>query len=51
MIISPLLRAVLFSLGLGIIAYMLYVIIMWFVALGLIGAWVFTMVAGGGAGG
>lgn len=51
MIISPVLRAALFALVCGVIAYMLFVIISWFMALGLVGAWVFTMVAGGGAGG
>lgn len=51
MIISPVLRAILFALVCGVIAYMLFVIVTWFIALGMIGAWVFTLVAGGGAGG
>lgn len=51
MMISPVLRAALFALVCGIISYMLYVIVMWFIAVGMIGAWVFTLVAGGGSGG
>jgi hypothetical protein len=48
---SLILRSALFALMCGIIGYMLFVIIMWFIALGQVGAWVFTLVAGGGASG
>lgn len=51
MIISPVLRAALFALVCGVIAFMLYILITWFIALGMIGAWVFTLVANGGSGG
>ena len=51
MMISPTLKAALFALVCGIIGYMLFVIVMWFIALGMVGSWVFTLVAGGGASG
>jgi hypothetical protein len=45
------LRSALFALVCGIVGYMLYVLIMWAIAVCMIGAWVFTLVAGGGASG
>lgn len=45
------LRAVAFSMLCGIIGYMLFVLVMWFIALVQVGAWVFTLAAGGGASG
>lgn len=46
---TPILRSFLFALVCGIIGYIIFVLVMWFLALGMIGAWVFTLVAGGGA--
>ncbi len=51
MTISLMLRAALFALICGIITYMLYVLIMWAIAVCMIGAWVFTLAAGGGVSG
>lgn len=51
MSIETMLKIIAFSMVCGIIGYILFLLIMWFIALGQIGAWVFTLAAGGGAGG
>ncbi len=51
MTIETMLKVIAFSMVCGIIGYILFVLFMWVIAMGQIGAWIFTLAAGGGASG